>query len=240
MKAQALSALREARAAKQAFAIVTELATGEQAWGGDAHALEGALTLSAAEVEAVARRFRNDSSGVDSPDERELFIQVWAPRLRLVLVGAVHIAQPLSAIARATGYDVVVIDPRGAFATKDRFPGVTLSDDWPDEAIEALKPDSRTAIVTLTHDPKLDDPALDAALNSPAFYIGALGSRRTHAKRVERLHGMGHGDEAIGRICGPVGLNIGAATPAEIAVAIMAQVTSALRQGAPEPARAVA
>lgn len=240
MKAQALEALRTARAAKRPFVIVTDLADGAQAWSSGAEALDGPLSLKAPEVQAVARRLRDDSSGVDAPDGRELFIQVWAPRLRLVVVGAVHIAQPLAAIARATGYDVVVIDPRGAFATKDRFPGVILSDDWPDEAIEALKPDRRTAIVTLTHDPKLDDPALDAALGSTAFYIGALGSRRTHAKRVERLRAMGHGDAAIGRIRAPVGLDIGASTPAEIAVAILAQVTAALRQGTREPARAVA
>jgi len=240
MKAAALGALRTARAEKRPFVIVTDLADGAQAWGAAAEVLEGALTLSATEAQAVTRRLRDDSSGVDAPDGRELFIQVWAPRLRLVLVGAVHIAQPLSAIARATGYDVVVIDPRGAFATRDRFPGVTLSDAWPDEAIEALTPDSRTAIVTLTHDPKLDDPALDAALRSQAFYVGALGSRRTHAKRVERLRAMGHGDAAIERICAPVGLDIGAATPAEIAVSIMGQITAALRQGTPEPARAVA
>lgn len=252
MKAAALDALRQARTAKRPFVIVTALEGGDQSWGGDAGTLQGALTLTPAEMDAVGRRLRDDSSGVDAPDGRELFIQVWAPPLRLVLVGAVHIAQPLSAIARATGYDVVVIDPRGAFATKDRFPGVTLSDDWPDEAVEALNPDSRTAIVTLTHDPKLDDPALDAALKSEAFYVGALGSRRTHAKRVERLRAMGFDDEAIGRIAAPVGLDIGAATPAEIAVAIMAQVTAALRRGTPPgadrrpaegpaaPARAVA
>jgi xanthine dehydrogenase accessory factor len=136
-------------------------------------------------------------------------------------------------MAALAGYDVTVIDPRGAFATGERFPGVTLSDDWPDDALERLAPDMRTAIVTLTHDPKLDDPALDAALRSSAFYIGALGSRRTHAKRADRLRALGHGDGAIGRIHGPVGLDIGASTPAEISIAILAQITATLRR---EPA----
>ncbi len=229
MKAAALEALRGARAAKQPFVLVTALADGVQAWGNGPAALTGALSLSTAEAEAVTRRLRDDRSGTDEIDGRELFIQVWAPPLRLVLVGAVHIAQPLAPMAALAGYDVTVIDPRGAFATRDRFPGVSLSDDWPDEALAALAPDRRTAIVTLTHDPKLDDPALDAALQSPAFYIGALGSRKTHAKRVERLRALGHGDDSIGRIHGPVGLDIGASTPAEIAISILAQVTAALR-----------
>lgn len=233
MKADTLAALRAARAAKTPFLIVTAIEGGEQAWGPTVDDLAGPLALSAGERQAVAQRVRDDKSGVDTVADRELFTQVWAPPLRLILVGAVHIAQPLAPMAALAGYDVTIIDPRGAFATKDRFPGVSLSDDWPDEAISALRPDARTAVVTLTHDPKLDDPALDAALGSTAFYIGALGSRKTHAKRVERLRALGHGAEAIDRIHGPVGLNIGAASPAEIAVSILAQITATLRQ---EPA----
>ena len=229
MKAAALEALRAARAAKRPFLIVTALADGAQSWGTGPSALAGALALSPSEVEAVVRHQRDDKSGTDSVDGRELFIQIWAPPLRLVLVGAVHIAQPLAPMAALAGYDVTVIDPRGAFATRDRFPGITLSDDWPDDALAALAPDTRTAIVTLTHDPKLDDPALDAALRSPAFYIGALGSRKTHAKRADRLRALGHGDDALGRIHGPVGLDIGASTPAEIAISILAQITATLR-----------
>jgi xanthine dehydrogenase accessory factor len=237
MKAATLQALRAARGAKQPFVVVTALADGAQAWGSGPGALAGPLALSPAEADAVARRQRDDASGVDAVEGRELFTQVWAPPLRLVLVGAVHLAQPLAPLAAIAGYDVTVIDPRGAFATADRFPGVTLSDDWPDEALDQLGPDKRTAIVTLTHDPKLDDPALDAALRSPAFYIGALGSRKTHARRLERLRALGHGDGALARIHGPVGLAIGASTPAEIAISIMAEVTAALRQ---EPAAVAA
>lgn len=231
MKAETLAALREARGAKRPFLLVTELEGGAQAWGSRADALTGPLALTAAETAAAVRRQRDDASGVDTPDGRELFLQVWAPPLRLVLVGAVHIAQSLAPMATLAGYDVTVIDPRGAFATGERFPGVTMSSDWPDEALESLGPDTRTAVVTLTHDPKLDDPALDAALRSPAFYVGALGSRRTHAKRVERLRAIGHDETAIGRIHAPVGLDIGASTPAEIAIATLAQVTAALRRG---------
>jgi xanthine dehydrogenase accessory factor len=142
----------------------------------------------------------------------------------------VHIAQPLCQIARACGYDVTLIDPRDAFASTERFPGERILDDWPDEALTALGLDARTAVVTLTHDAKLDDPAIRAALGSDCFYLGCLGSARTHAKRVERLTEAGFADQ-IGRIHAPVGLDIGAKTPAEIAVSVMAQVTQVLRQG---------
>ncbi|MEZ5669139.1 MAG: XdhC family protein [Alphaproteobacteria bacterium] len=233
MKAETLAALRSARAGKRSFVIVTALEGGAQAWGERPDALAGALTLTAAERTAVAHHQRDDKSGVEAPEDRELFIQVWAPPLRLVLVGAVHIAQPLAPMAAMAGYDVTVVDPRGSFATADRFPGVSLCTDWPDDAIAGLGLDSRTAIVTLTHDPKLDDPALDAALRSQAFYIGALGSRKTHAKRVERLRTLGHGEAALARIHGPVGLNIGAASPQEIAISILAEITAALRSDPP-------
>jgi xanthine dehydrogenase accessory factor len=141
----------------------------------------------------------------------------------------VHIAQPLLTIARTCGYAPTLIDPRGAFGSEARFPGEVILDDWPDEALQALAPDARTAVVTLTHDPKLDDPALRAALAAPVFYIGALGSKKTHARRLERLTALGYGPEEIARIHAPVGLDIGAKTPAEIAVSIMAQITATLR-----------
>lgn len=169
-------------------------------------------------------RFRADRSGIE-PDERT-FVGIYNPPLRMIVVGAVHIAQFLLPMARACGYDPVLIDPRGAFGSTDRFPDTVIIEDWPDEAMAALAPDARTAVVTLTHDPKLDDPAIIAALNSPAFYIGCLGSTRTHVKRVARLEG----DRDLTRIYAPVGLNIGSKTPAEIAISIMAQITDVLRR----------
>ena len=151
--------------------------------------------------------------------------------LRLIVVGAVHIAQALVPMASYIGYSVTVVDPRRSFATDERFPDVAVSGDWPDEALDALRPDTRTAVVTLTHDPKLDDPALDRALKSDAFYIGSLGSRKTHAARLGRLRELGHGEAALARIQGPVGLNISAVTAPEIALSIIAQIV-AVRRGA--------
>ena len=162
----------------------------------------------------------------------QVFLNVFNPPLRMLIVGAVHIAQFLAPMAQMTGYQVALIDPRTAWATPERFPGIRIIDEWPDDAMKELKPDHRTAVVTLTHDPKLDDPALQAVLNGDAFYIGSLGSTRTHAKRVDRLKAAGFSDEAIGRIQAPVGLNIGAKSPAEIAVSVMGQVTAALRGAA--------
>ena len=150
------------------------------------------------------------------------------------MVGAVHIAQALVPFAAQCGFAVTVVDPRRSFASDERFPTVTISSEWPDEAMDAFKPDSRTAVVTLTHDPKLDDPALDRALKSNAFYIGALGSRRTHAARLKRLRELGHTDEAMARIRGPVGLNIEAVTAPEIGLSVIAEIV-AVRRGAPLP-----
>ena len=151
------------------------------------------------------------------------------PPLRLICVGAVHITQALVPMARIAGYDPVVIDPRAAFASGDRFPGEVILEDWPDEAVAKLGLDARTALVLLTHDPKLDDPALQAALDAECFYIGALGSKRTHAKRVDRMTAAGFSVTQIGRIHGPIGLDIGAAGPAEIAVSVLAEITAVLR-----------
>ena len=206
-----LEALVAARAAKRPVALVTDLAT-----------FDHVLT----DGPDVAARLRSDKTGVD--DGR--LIAVHNPALRLIVVGAVHIAQSLLPMARACGYDPVLIDPRGAFGSEARFPGELISEDWPDEALAALAPDARTAIVTLTHDPKLDDPAIRIALRSKAFYLGCLGSKRTHAKRVERLLAEGFTEAEIARIHAPVGLDIGAKSPAEIAVSILAQITHVLRR----------
>ncbi len=175
-------------------------------------------------------RFRMDRSGF--AEDEATFVAIHNPPLRLIVVGAVHIAQALVPMARQVGYDPVVIDPRTAFASADRFPGVTLLDEWPNDGVRALGLDARTALVLLTHDPKLDDPALAEALRSDVFYIGALGSSRTHAKRLERMTEAGFSQAELARIYGPVGLDIGAAGPAEIALSILAQMTQVLRRGA--------
>lgn len=181
----------------------------------------------------VARKaaLADKSTSVPGPDGT-WFLQVFNPPLRLILIGAVHISQPLARMAALTGYAVTVIDPRRAFATEARFPGLTVLTDWPDEAMAALTPDRRTAVVALTHDPKIDDPALKVALKSDAFYIGALGSAKTHGKRMERLRAAGFDERALARIRGPVGLAIGARSPAEIAVSVLAEVTRTLHAAA--------
>ena len=209
-----LAGLVAARAAPRAVALVTQT----DGWH--------RLLVTAGADPAVDARLRSDRSGVED-DGR--FIAVHNPPLRLIVVGAVHIAQPLLTIARACGFACTLIDPRGAFGSKARFPNETILDDWPDEALTALAPDARTAIVTLTHDPKLDDPAIRTALRSGAFYLGCLGSKKTHAKRVDRLTAEGFAPEDIARIHAPVGLDIGARTPAEIAVSVMAQIIACLR-----------
>lgn len=176
---------------------------------------------------AYPERMRMDRSGFE--EDGETFVAVHNPPLRLIVVGAVHIAQALVPMARIAGYDPVIIDPRETFASEARFPGETILHDWPDEAVAQLGLDARTALVLLTHDPKLDDPALEAGLRASCFYIGALGSTRTHAKRVARMQEAGFTTAEIGRIHGPIGLDIGAAGPAEIAVAVLAQMTAVLR-----------
>ncbi len=174
---------------------------------------------------AVDARLSQDNAGI----EQGRFILPCNPALRLAVVGAVHVAQPLVAMARLAGYDPVVVDPRQSFATPARFPGEVIVEDWPDEALLALGLDARTAVVTLTHDPKLDDPAIGVALRSECFYLGCLGSRKTHAARLERLRATGFSEAEIARIHAPVGLAIGAQGPGEIAVSIMAQITAVLR-----------
>ena len=228
MTPELLAALTAARAAKRPVVVATRLPTGEQMLLPDAAA-------PADLAEAAARALDRDESGTVTLGNQSWFLHAYNPPLRLIVVGAVHIAQALVPMAAHLGLAVVVVDPRRSFATEERFPNVTVSTDWPDEALDELKPDVRTAIITLTHDPKLDDPALDRALKSPAFYIGSLGSRRTHARRIARLKELGHSDAAIARIKGPVGLDLGAVTAPEIAVAILAEFVAARRNGALAP-----
>ncbi len=231
MQRATLDEIMAAREAKRPVAVVTDLQSGDQALVFP-DAIAGALRLDDAALAAVREALRHDKSGTVETATGARFVQVLNPPKRLVLVGAVHIAQPLAPMARLSGYALTIIDPRGAFATSTRFPDVELRDQWPDDAMAALAPDGRTAVVTLTHDPKLDDPALTVALKSEAFYIGALGSRKTHAARLARLREAGFDDAALARIHGPIGLAIGAKSPAEIAVAILAQITQVLHGGA--------
>jgi xanthine dehydrogenase accessory factor len=236
MRRDLLDRLLRIQAAKRPVALITDLASGDQALV-EAGSVVGALALGEAEVADVLSALRDDRSALDPASNR--FVQVFNPPLRLIVVGAVHIAQQLVPLAVAGGYDVTVVDPRRAWASGERFPGIALITEWPDEAMQALSPDHRTAIVTLTHDPKLDDPALAAAVSSPAFYIGALGSRRTQERRLERLRVQGFDAAALARIRGPVGLDIGAKSPAEIAVSILAQIIQVRRAAtAPAPAGA--
>ena len=225
MNAALLDRLQSSRAAGHPVVVATRLPDGEQ-WLLPDDSAPPALRGPADDA------LRADRSGTVQADGASWFLHTYNPPLRLVVVGAVHIAQALAPMAAGLGFGVTVADPRRAFASGERFPGVSVSTDWPDEALDALRPDGRTAIVTLTHDPKLDDPALDRALRSPAFYIGALGSRRTHAARLGRLRALGHDDATLARIQGPVGLDIGAVTAAEIALSIVAQVV-AVRRGRP-------
>ncbi|MCA3555118.1 XdhC family protein [Aestuariivirga sp.] len=221
MKRDLLEQLLAARANRQAVALITNLGTGEQR----------IVPRGAAAADPLAQKL-DEAFRFDQPGSHEgHFINIHNPPLRLVIIGAVHIAQSVIPIARQLGYDVTVIDPRGAFATGARFPGIALHAEWPDEVIPRLGLDPRTALIALTHDPKIDDPALHAALESEVFYIGALGSRKTQASRAQRLKDAGFGDGQIARIHGPIGLSIGARGAPEIAVSIMGEVTRCLRLG---------
>jgi xanthine dehydrogenase accessory factor len=208
-----LDRLVAARAARQAVAYVVDVVT-------------GARHLAGPQDAALADRFRRDQSGMDG----DVFIGIHNPPLRMIVVGAVHIAQALLPIARIAGHDPVLVDPRPAFAAAARFPGERIVEDWPDDALAGLGLDARTSVVTLTHDAKLDDPAILTALASDVFYLGCLGSTRTHAKRLDRLAAAGVDPAHIARIHAPVGLDIGSRGPGEIAVSIMAQITQALRK----------
>jgi xanthine dehydrogenase accessory factor len=229
MKPEVLKALNDARAAKRSAVLARRLADNAQTlW------VEGEPILGErwpGEVEEAAKvALGRDKGGKVEAHGASWFIQPFNPPLRLVVVGAVHIAQALVPMAQLAGYDVTVVDPRRAFASDARFPQVALRHDWPDEAMRELAPDRRTAVVTLTHDPKIDDPALEGALASPAFYVAALGSKRTHGARVDRLKEHGFTNAQIARIHGPAGLSLGAVSPAEIAISVMAEMTQVLRR----------
>jgi xanthine dehydrogenase accessory factor len=224
-----LERLLAARRQGRALALATLLPAGTQSLI-DAETAEGALALADDDLARIRAAIADDASRTIETSLGSVFVEVWNPPLRLILVGAVHIGQALALMAALGGYRVTVIDPRAGFAAPDRFPGVEILAEWPDEVLPGLRPDRRTAIVTLTHDPKIDDPALVAALRSDAFYIGALGSRRTHGKRLERLAAAGFGPAECARIHGPVGLAIGALTPAEIAISILAEITAVLHR----------
>lgn len=227
MKRDILDSLLDARRGKRAAVLLRWLDDGRQQLVVEGDGDDG---LPAVARSALKEALRRDRGVTVETDEGPLFVQPFNPALRLIVVGAVHIAQALVPMASLSGYDVTVVDPRRAFASDQRFPGVTVSQEWPDDALNELSPDARTAIVTLTHDPKLDDPALDVALRSNAFYIACLGSRRTHAARLERLSDLGHSDEDVKRLHGPAGLDLGAVSPAEIAISILAQMTEILRK----------
>jgi xanthine dehydrogenase accessory factor len=231
MKGRILDRVVAAGRAHRSVALATDLATGRQLLL-DGDAAEGDLTLDAAAFDAVREVMRADRNRMIETASGRVFVEVFSPPRRCFVVGAVHIAQPLVQMLSLVDFAVTVIDPRGSFATEARFPNIELSQEWPDEALERLRPDHRSAVVTLTHDPKLDDPALAVALRSDCFYIGALGSRRTHAARCLRLKEMGFTDADFARIHGPVGLAIGAVSPAEVATSITAQIIQVVRQGA--------
>jgi xanthine dehydrogenase accessory factor len=239
MKQELLTQLQQDRAEKRPVVLATFLKTGEQRLL-YLTGKKGLKDLDPRIGEAARAALIEDKPRTVETEQGPLFLNVFNPPLRLILVGAVHIAQALVPMAQLTGYEVIVIDPRSAFGSVERFPGITLSNEWPDEAMAQLKPDLRTALVTLTHDPKIDDPALIAGLKSDVFYIGALGSKKTHASRIERLTAAGFGPDDFARIHGPVGLSIGAKSPAEISISILAQMTAALRQQSAPAASAAA
>ena len=218
MKRELLSQLLAAQSERRAVAMVTDTKTGEQRLTPRAEAAAGS---------ELEKAFRFDKSAMVADE----FIAIHNPPLRLVIIGAVLIGQSVIPVAQACGYDITVIDPRGAFATGARFPGVSLHADWPQDVLPKIGLDSRTGFMALTHDPKIDDPALELALKSEVFYIGTLGSKKTQAARHERLAKMGFDETVRSRISGPIGLSIGAIGAAEIAISIMAEMTKALRLG---------
>ena len=219
-----LKKLNEARRARQAVIMLTDLADGRNRLVKKGDPVSGELG------EAVEKAFRTGKSGAVEADGQRFFLNVHLPARRMVIIGAVHISQALAPMATMAGFDVRVIDPRTAFATPERFEHVDLTADWPEDALKERPIDAFTALVAVTHDPKIDDWPLISALKAEAFYVGALGSRKTHARRVERLTDAGLGEAEIGRIDAPIGVDIGAQSPEEIAVAILAQVIAALRK----------
>ena len=228
-----LAALQDAKRTGCQVALLTDPETGAHALSIQGRVTSGGLQPTAVQNEELLVRLQTDRSGIiGEQSDAPIFARIYNPQLRLFIVGAVHIAQALAEMAQRTGYDVTVIDPRDTWGTAERFPGIKLDRRWPSTALEDLAPDNRTAIVTLSHDPKLDDPALLSAFESPAFYIGSLGSRKTHAARLKRLTKAGVSEQQLARIHAPVGLDIGAQNPAEIALSALAQITEALRKPA--------
>jgi xanthine dehydrogenase accessory factor len=224
MKLSLLTTLNAERAARRAVIVVTDVGSGEQR-------LVKAADIAKDPLKAVlAEHLRSGKSGMEDTAEGRVFLTVYVPAAQLIAIGAVHISQALAPIGKLLGYDVTIVDPRTAFATPERFPDVKVIAEWPDTALPPLNVDRYTAFVALTHDPKIDDPALLHALSRDCFYIGALGSRKTHARRIERLREQGLSEADLSRIHAPIGLDIGAVSPAEIAVAIMAQITERLRE----------
>jgi xanthine dehydrogenase accessory factor len=226
VKLAVLKDLNAERAARRAAIVVTDVASGEQRLVKAADVARDPLK------DVLQKHFRSGKSGMEETAQGKLFLTVHVPPLRLVITGAVHISQALAPMARLLGYDVTIVDPRTAFASVERFPEVKVIAEWPDAALPSLNIDRYTAFVALTHDPKIDDPALTHALARDCFYIGALGSRKTHGRRLERLKAQGLSDAALARIHSPIGLDIGAVSPAEIAVAILGEITGRLRQSA--------
>lgn len=218
-----LAALNAERVARRPTILVTDLA------GGGQRLVKAAEIAADPLAQALDRQLRMGKSGLVEQDGASFFLTVQAPPPRIIVTGAVHISQAMAPMARLLDLDLVIIDPRTAFATPERFPDVTLLTEWPDEALKRLGLDGYTAFVALTHDPKVDDPGLEAALRSDCFYIGALGSRKTHGKRLERLKAAGFDEAATGRIHAPIGLDIGAVSPAEIALSILGEIVGALR-----------
>jgi xanthine dehydrogenase accessory factor len=229
VKLEILKSLNAERDARRAAVIVTDQDSGAQRLVKAVDAARDPLK------ELIEKHIRSGKSGMEETPQGRVFLTVHVPAPRIVATGAVHISQALAPIAKLLGYDVTIVDPRTAFATQERFPEVTVLAEWPDVALPPLGVDHYTAFLALTHDPKIDDPGLIHALQRDCFYIGALGSRKTHARRLERLKGEGISDAALGRIHAPIGLAIGAVSPAEIAISIMAEITASLRR-APETA----
>jgi len=226
MKLDVLHALNAERSARRAAVLVTDVGNGEQR-------LVKAVDVTKDPLKDVlAKRLRMAKSGMEDTPQGRFFLTVYVPSPKLVITGAVHISQALAPMGQLLGYDVTIVDPRTAFASVERFPDVKVIAEWPDVALPPLGVDHYTAFVALTHDPKIDDPALKHALARECFYIGALGSKKTHAKRVDRLKQAGLTDADIARIHAPIGLDIDAVSPSEIAVAIMAEITQSLRQKA--------
>ena len=223
MKLDILHTLNAERAARRAVVVVTQIENGEQRIVKASDVARDPLR------DVIEKRLRMAKSGMEETAEGRVFLTVHVPSARLVVTGAVHISQALAPMAALVGYDVTIVDPRTAFASPERFPDVKLIAEWPDAALPPLNIDHYTAFVALTHDPKIDDPTLLHALQRECFYIGALGSRKTHGRRVERLKQAGISDAAIARIHAPIGLAIGAVSPAEIAVSILAEITQSLR-----------